>query len=146
MKTAMKAKDTNRLNVLRALLSETANLAKTSSPVKTDIQLLSLLRKRAAASKSAALEFQAANREDLKEKEDAQVAVLEEYAGGVQTMGEDEIKAVVTDVLGKLKAEGAKTDMGAVLKRLVGPGGELDGKPVERAEVARLVKQALASS
>ena len=49
LKTAMKAKDTPRLNVLRALLADVTNSAKTSNPIKTDMQLLSLLRKRAAA-------------------------------------------------------------------------------------------------
>ncbi|KAI9839286.1 MAG: hypothetical protein M1819_003281 [Sarea resinae] len=146
MKTAMRAKDTNRLNVLRGLLAETTNAAKTSTPFKTDVQLLALLRKRAAASKAAALEFQAAKRDDLKEKEDAQVAVLEEYAGGVETMGVEDIKKSVAEVMEKVKVEGARMDMGGVLKRLVGPGGSLEGKPVERAEVARIVKEAVASA
>ncbi|KZF25381.1 GatB/YqeY domain-containing protein [Xylona heveae TC161] len=144
LKDAMRAKDTTRLNVLRALLAEVTNAAKTSNPYKTDIQLLSLLRKRAAASKAAAQDFLEANRADLKEKEDAQIAILESYAGGIQTVGEEEIRAAVNQVIEKLKEEGARTDMGSVLKRLVGPGGELDGKPVEKAEVAKIVKGTLA--
>ncbi|KAI9821285.1 MAG: hypothetical protein M1827_004021 [Pycnora praestabilis] len=146
MKTAMKEKDTNRLNVLRALIAETANAAKTSSPIKTNIQLLSLLRKRAAASKAASQEFSAANRNDLSDKEDAQVAVLEEYAGGVETIGEDEIRRTVNKVMEGIKGEGAHVDMGGILKKVIGPGGVLDGKPVERAEVARIVKETLSET
>ncbi len=128
------------LNVLRALLAEYTNAAKTSSPIKTNIQLLSLLRKRIAASRSAAVEFSAANRSDLKDKEEAQITVLEEYAGGVETLGQEEITRVVGESIGKMRTEGHKVDTGTVLKHLLGPGGVLDGKPVEKGEVARVVK------
>ena len=129
-----------RLNVLRAVLAETTNASKTSSPVKTDVQLLSLLRRRAAASKAAAQEFSAANRDDLREKEDAQIAVIEEYASGIDTVGQEEIKEVVTRVIGKMRVDGHTINAGVVLKAIFAPGGQLDGKPVEKAEVARIVK------
>ncbi|MCJ1255471.1 hypothetical protein MMC24_003287 [Lignoscripta atroalba] len=143
MKAAMKAKDTNRLNVLKALLAETANASKTSSPIKSDIQLLSLMRKRAAASRSAAEEFSAANRDDLRDKEVAQVAVLEEYASCVDTVGEGEITRITAEVIGRMRTEGLDVNIGTVLKALVGPGGELDGKPVEKGEVAKIVRASL---
>ncbi|KAI9662819.1 MAG: hypothetical protein M1821_007865 [Bathelium mastoideum] len=146
LKTAMKAKDTNRLNVLRALIAEVTNAAKTSSPIKSDMQLVSLLRKRAAASKIAGEEFQSAGRADLREKEEAQTAVMEEYLGGIQTVGEDEISKVVGERVQRLKADGIKLDMGTILKSLLGPGGDFDGKPVERADVAKEVKAALAGN
>ncbi|KAI4126783.1 MAG: hypothetical protein LQ347_004833 [Umbilicaria vellea] len=140
LKVAMKVKDINRLDVLRALLAEITNASKTSSPIKTDLQLLSLLRKRAAASRTAAREFSAANRTDLKDKEDAQVAVLEGYAGEVDTIGEEETTRVVGEVIGKMRNDEKKVDLGSVLEALVGPGGEFDGKPVEKAEVAKIVR------
>lgn len=144
LKTAMKAKDTNRLNALRGLLAEVTNQAKTTNPIKTDMQLLSLLRKRTTAAKAAGEEFKAAGREDLLEKEEAQAAIFEEYAGGVETMPESDVKAAVTKVVDEAKAiaEG-KVNMGDVLKKILGPGGSLEGKPVDRSEVARIVKQAL---
>lgn len=128
------------MNVLRALIAEYTNAAKTSSPIKTNIQLLALLRKRIAASKSAAVEFSAANRSDLKDKEEAQITVLEEYAGGVETMDEADVTRIVGDLLGKMRTAAHRVDIGTVLKTLFGPGGALDGKPVERGEVARVVK------
>lgn len=128
------------MNVLKGILAEYINAAKTSSPIKTNIQLLALLRKRIAASKSAAVEFNAANRGDLKDKEEAQINVLEEYAGGVETIGEEEITRIVGESIGKMRTEGQKVDTSTVLKRLLGPGGALDGKPVEKGEVARVVK------
>lgn len=140
----MKAKDTNRLNVLRSLLAEVTNSAKTSSPIKSDMQLLALLRKRSAAAKTAGEEFKAAGRDDLVEKEEAQAAVIEEYAGTVETMSEDDIKTAVTKVVEEIKAVAqGKTNMGDVLKKVLGPGGSLEGKPVDRSSVARVVKQVL---
>jgi len=140
LKSAMKAKDTNRLNVLRSILAETTNAAKTSNPLRTDIQILALLRKQAATSRSAAQEFGAAKREDLQGKEMAQVAVLDEYAAGVETLGESEITAAIQDVIGKMRTDGKDVNLGAVIKELLGPEGALQGRPVENKEVARLVR------
>ncbi|OJJ42698.1 hypothetical protein ASPZODRAFT_125074 [Penicilliopsis zonata CBS 506.65] len=145
LKTAMRAKDTVRLTVLRALISETNNAAKTSSPIQTDLQLLSLIRKRTAASREAGEQFAAADRADLKEKEDAQVAVLEEYAGQVETMDVAEIEAIVAQQIAALKDTDKKVEVGAVLKALFAPGGALDGKPAERAVVARIAKEGVKS-
>ena len=129
-----------RLNVLRSVIAETTNLAKTSSPIKTDIQLLSLLRKRAAASKAAASEFSAASREDLSEKELAQVNVLEEYASGVETVGEEEMTGTIQAVIGEMRTAGQAVNPGTVLKALFADGGPFDGKPVEKSTVAKLAK------
>ncbi|TVY52847.1 Altered inheritance of mitochondria protein, partial [Lachnellula suecica] len=95
----MRAKDTARLSVLRSLLSSTLNASKTSSPINTDLQMLSLLRKSSAQGKTASEEFRKNGREDLAAKEEAQVGILEEYAGGVEVVGEGEIRGVVEGVV-----------------------------------------------
>lgn len=147
LKTAMKEKDTNRLNVLRGLLAEVTNSAKTATPVKTDMQILSMLRKRQASAKAASDEFKAAGRQDLVDREEGQVKVLEEYAGGVETMSVDDIRAAVVKTVDEAKAEqGGKVNMGEVLKKLLGPEGSLDGKPVEKKDVASIVKEVLSAS
>lgn len=144
LKTSMKAKDSNRLNVVRGILNEVTNAAKSSSPIKTDMQMLALLRKRAAAAKVASKEFDGAGRADLKDKEDAQISVLDEYAGGVETTSDDEIRNVVSQVVGDMRSSGGNVAMGDVLKRLLAPGGDFEGKPVEKAVVAKMVKEILA--
>ncbi|KAL2815830.1 hypothetical protein BDW59DRAFT_153655 [Aspergillus cavernicola] len=146
LKTAMRAKDTDRLNVLRALISETNNSLKTSSPIQTDLQLLALIRKRTAASKDSAQQFLDADRPDLKEKEDKAIAILEEYGSEVKTMPLDELKPIVSEEVAKLKEAGKKIEIGTVLKSLFAPGGALDGKPAERSEVARIAKEAVSSA
>ncbi|OBT61536.1 hypothetical protein VE03_08883 [Pseudogymnoascus sp. 23342-1-I1] len=144
LKTAMQDKDKNKLNVLRALLSQSLNASKTSSPIVTDMQMLALVRKNAAASKQAAAEFVEAGRQDLADKEAEQMRVMEEYIGEVKTVGEEEIRRVVGEVVEGLKAEGGKLQMGEVLKKVFSKE-VLGERNVERATVARIVKEALAA-
>jgi len=140
----MQAKDSNRLAVLRSLLTQTINASKTSSPVTTDLQMLALLRKNAAASRMAMDEFRSAGRSDLVDKEDRQLQVMEEYAGSVETVGEEEIRSAVAEVIDRMKADQAKLPMGEVLKRVFAPE-VLGYKPVERGEVVKIVKDILAA-
>jgi uncharacterized protein YqeY len=144
MKTAMQNKDTARLSVLKSLMSQTLNASKTSSPINTDLQMLALLRKTANASKVAKAEFEGAGRQDLADKEASQLLIMEEYAGDVQTVGEEEILAAVNKVIEQLKSEGADLKAGDVLRRVFAPD-ILGEKPVEKGEVAKLVKQILKS-
>ncbi|KAI7090650.1 hypothetical protein KC356_g1309 [Hortaea werneckii] len=145
LKTAMQQKDTPRLNVLRALLAEVTSSAKSPNPIKTDLQLLSVLRKRAAAAKAARAEFEKAGRQDLVDREDGQASIIDEYAGGVETMSVEDVKVAVEKTIAEAKeaAQGKAVQMGEVMKKILGPGGALEGKPVEKSEVARLVKDIL---
>ena len=145
MKLAMQNKDSNRLSVLRSLLSQTLNASKTSNPINTDMQMLALLRKSANAGRAAQDEFKGAGRLDLAEKEESQVRIIEEYAGGVEVVGQEEIRDTVSKMVEAMKAEGAKMGMGDVLKRVFSPE-VLGDKPVEKGDVAKIVKQILAES
>ncbi|KAK0637212.1 Yqey-like protein-domain-containing protein [Bombardia bombarda] len=145
LKTAMRAKDATRLAVLRSILAATLNASKTASPITTDIQLVALLRKTGRQCKEAAAEFQAAGRPELVEKEEAQLRVLEEYAAGsgVESVSEAQIQEAATAALASIAAENpdAKINMTEVMKRVLGPGGPLNGKDVEKNEVAKIVKE-----
>ncbi|KAL4803153.1 hypothetical protein BDV18DRAFT_43844 [Aspergillus unguis] len=146
LKTAMRAKDTDRLNVLRALISETNNSQKTSSPIQTDLQLLSLIRKRASACKDAAQQMQDANRPDLKEKEEKAQAIFEEYGSHVKTLDLDEIKEIVSAEAAKMKEAGTKVAIGPLIKAVWAPGGPLEGKPANSGDVAKVAKEVVAAA
>lgn len=146
LKDAMRSKDTSRLDALRGILAEVTNASKTSNIIKTDMQMLSLLRKRSAASRAASVEFKQAGREDLKEKEDEQVAMLEEYSGGVEMVSEEEVRRTVEQMRGIMQTEGVKVDKGNLIRRLVGPEGAFKDKPVDRAMVAKVVQEVLGGS
>jgi uncharacterized protein YqeY len=141
----MQNKDSSRLSVLRSLLTQTLNASKTSTPINTDMQMLALLRKTSNASKAASAEFKGAGRQDLAEKEDLQIKIMEEYAGSVETMGEEDIKAAIKGVVDSMKSEGGKMQLGDVLKKVFAPEA-LGGKPVDKGDVAKIVKEFLAAS
>ncbi|POR36200.1 Altered inheritance of mitochondria protein 41, mitochondrial [Tolypocladium paradoxum] len=142
LKSAMRAKDAPRLSVLRAIMSANLNASKTSTPIKTDVQLVALIRKIQKSAQDAAADAKAAGRDDLVDKESEQIRVLEEYlsGSGVQLLGEAELKALVQDAVDASKSAGtaAKSLMGDVMKRLA---GALEGKDVDRKQVSDLVKE-----
>lgn len=131
-----------RLNVLRAILSDATNASKGPSPIKTDLQVLALLRKRIAGSKAASEEFMQAKRDDLKLKQDEEIAVMDEYAGQVETVAEEDIAKAVEQAYETLKNM-AKVNAGMMLKELLRPGGMLNGKAVDGSQVARIVHEIL---
>ena len=128
---------------MRGLIAETTNAAKTSSPVTTDSHMLRLIQKRIKSSQEAILEFEAAKRVDLKDKEVAQISVLQDYINDSSVLGEEEVTKAIQDVLGMMRTEGKKTDKGSVMKALVAAGGALEHQLVDKKDVARLVEKML---
>ncbi|KAI9890287.1 MAG: hypothetical protein M1814_004322 [Vezdaea aestivalis] len=143
LKDAMKSKDTTRLNVLRALLADTTNAAKTPHPIKTNIQLLRLLRKRAEESKGAASEFGAAKRQDLQKKEEDKLTVLEGYAAGmgIETVSDSEVTQAIESAIDALNTDGQRVDAGKVMAKLFKTGGFLDGKEADQRSIMEAVKK-----
>lgn len=128
------------LDVLRGLISDVTNAAKTSKPVTTDAQMLQIIRKRVKSSEAAVEEFQYAKRDDLKDREVAQIAVLKTYIGNSGSFGEDDIARAIQDVIGKMRSEGKTVNQGIVMKSIVGPGGKLEDQSVDNQLVAQMVK------
>ena len=126
------------MNAVRGILAEITNFSKMNKPVTTDAQIVAMLRSRAKLSKSAAADFSAAKRDDLKEKEEAQIAVLQEYIESVKMVSEEEILNLAAETVKRLKLEGKGIYMGSVIKGLL---EALNGKPVEMASVSRIVRE-----
>lgn len=80
------------------------------------------------------------------EKEQAQVAILEEYAGQIKTLSVEEMEAIITETINTLKESGTKLSEGHIFKALFSKGGAFDGKPANRTEVAGLVRKVLSAS
>lgn len=95
------------------------------------------------SSAQARLDFIAARRDDLKESEEAQIAVLQEYLDSVVLPTDDAIEKAVAEVLRKLKQEGGQINMNTVIARLLKKGGPLSGSPVSMSTVTRIVKAGL---
>ena len=130
----MRSKDKVRLNFLRAVIAETNQAASSKQPITDDMRLLALLKKRKAACKAAAEDAVSAGRNDLREKQEQEIEILNHYASQVQTMSASEVREVVKQI-----APG--TGPGPAMKRLFEPGGPLDGKTVDRTMVAEIVRE-----
>lgn len=141
LKTAMRSKNQVQLLVLRSLLAEITNAQKTASPPNDDLAILHIINKTRKKSEESIMEARAAARNDLVEKEQAQLGVLDEYAKLVDTVDAAEVVQVVESVIDKLKSEGARTAIGDVIKAVT---KELEGRPVVRSLVAKAVSEALA--
>jgi uncharacterized protein YqeY len=98
-----------------------------------------MLRKRKASSEAAQKEATENKREDIAAKQQSEINVIDEYAGTVQMMTEEDVKNAITSLVEKMKSEVADTKAGQVLKEIFKPGGVLDGKPVERSQVVKIV-------
>ena len=107
--------------------------------------MLQIIRKRVKSSEAAVEEFQNEKRDDLKDREVAQIAVLEAYISDSDSMGDDDIKRAIQDVIYRMRSEDKTINQGSVMKSIVGPGGALKDQMVDKQVVANLVKGGLLS-
>lgn len=138
IKTAMRAKDSLRLEALRAIKSAVM-LEQTSSAAGTtltDEQEIKLVQKLVKQRKDSAQIFKDQNRPDLEEPEEAQAKIIAEFLPA--QLSEEEITKIVGDIIAQTGAEGMK-DMGKVMgmasKQMAGTA---DGKTI-----STIVKQLL---
>ena len=110
------------------------------------MQLLALLKKRKSSSLAAAQEAEKAGRADLKEKQEKELEILDQYAGSVKMMSSEELKDIVAQAVSSMKAaEEGGLKQGIVMKELLKPGGLLDGKQLDRKTLSEIVQQAIAA-
>jgi uncharacterized protein YqeY len=114
IKDAMRAKDQDTLRALRAiksliLLEETKGGA--SGELSSEDEL-KLLTKAAKQRRESADIYKAQNRADLLEKEEAELAVIEQFLP--KQLTEEEVKAKLQEIVAKLGASGP-SDMGKVM-------------------------------
>ncbi|KAK0650969.1 Altered inheritance of mitochondria protein 41 [Lasiodiplodia hormozganensis] len=146
MKTAMRAKDSARLTVVRSVLNDITNASKTDKPISDDMLLRSLLLKKINQSKDAAQQFRDAKREDLAEKEDSSANVMKDYVGEIEeaaggVVAADELQRAVKETIENW--QDGKPVVGKVLAKITGAGGVLDGRLVEKSDLVKAIKEAL---
>lgn len=111
IKTAMLAKDSKKLEVLRAI-KNVVIILKTSPEGISDDAIMKSIQKEVKKRKESADIFKQQNRADLAEVELYQASVMEEYLP--KQMGEDEIKAELVKIIAQVGASSA-ADMGKVM-------------------------------
>ncbi len=138
LKAAMRAKDSLKLEALRAIKSAVL-LAKTATAGDNDLteeEEIKLLQKLVKQRKDSAVIFKEQNRDDLATPEEAQAKVITQFLP--KQLSQQEIEQIVDEIVAKTGAQGMK-DMGKVMgmasKEMV---GKADGKTI-----STIVKQKL---
>ena len=130
LKAAMRAKDTIKLEALRAiksgiLMAQTERSAKDSLGEEAELKLLQRLVKQR---KDSAAIYMEQNREDLAQPELDQAAVIEQFLP--EQLSEDEIEEKIVDIIAQTGATGMK-DMGKVMGLASEAlAGKADGKTI----------------
>ncbi len=139
LKDSMRARDALAMNTLRALKSalKYAAIEKLGAEGELDdAAALAVVRKQIKQRKDSEESFLTNNRQELAEKEQAELRILEKFLPAAMT--EEEMKALVSGVLTETGAN-SKADMGKVMKLAQErAAGRADGKLISQ-EVARML-------
>ncbi len=138
MKTAMKEKDTQSLEALRAVKSALL-LAQTETGSKaalTEDEELKLLQKQVKQRKDSAAIYKEQNRPDLAEPELIQAKVIEQFLP--QQLSEEEVSKIVDAIIAETGAS-SMADMGKVMGLASAKlAGKADGKTISIVVKSRL--------
>jgi uncharacterized protein YqeY len=137
MKTAMRAKDVERLGTVRLLLAAIKQKEVDERVVVDDIAVVAIVDKLIKQRKDSIEAFQKAARTDLADKEAAEMKILLAYLPA--RMSAEEVSAAVKAIVAELGATGPG-DMGKVMGAVK---AQLAGK-ADMGQVSAAVKAALA--
>lgn len=138
---AMKAKDKVRLRTLRSLRAALANkeIEQREEGCETALseqEQLAVVRKQVKQRKDSIEQYEEAGREDLVEKEQEELAVLEDYLP--DRLSDDELAEHLEDIIDDVNAT-SMADMGAVMGRAMDElRGRVDGSRVQEMVQSRL--------
>lgn len=136
MKTAMRAKDQVSLSTIRLINAAIKQFEVDERTEADDAKVISILTKMVKQRKDSAKIYIEAGRQDLADKENAEIEILNRYLP--QMMSAEEIKTVVEAVIAETGASGMG-DMGKVMGVLK---TRLAGK-ADMGEVNKVLKAAL---
>ena len=143
MKTAMRAKDSERLGTIRLLLAAIKQKEVDERVVLDDVAVVAIVDKLIKQRKDSIEAFEKAERKDLADKEKAELLVLQIYLPA--RLSAEEVSAEVKTIVAGLATELGRTvgpaDMGKVMGAVK---AQLAGK-ADMGQVSAAVKAALAS-
>lgn len=138
LKTAMRRRDDLRRSVLRYLLSELHNQEIARQRPLTEEEVLALLSRQAQQRRDSIEAFQKGGRQDLVDKEQAELEVILEYLP--RQLSREEIREEARKAIEEVGARGPQ-DMGRVMGHLM---PRLRGR-AEGREVSAVVSELLRS-
>lgn len=140
LKQAMLARDTVKTSVLRMIVSAIgyAEIQKGGAGyVATDEDVMNVIQKEAKQHRDSIEQFKNAGRDELVEKEEVELKILEQYLPA--QMSEDDVRKLVVAAIEKSGASSA-ADMGKVMGVLM---PDVKGK-ADGGLVSRIVREELA--
>jgi uncharacterized protein YqeY len=130
IKEALKAGAQVRLSVLRLLLAAIKNEEINKNKELIQEEEIAIVARQVKQRKEAAEAYRKGNREDLAQKEEAEIEILNNYLP--QQLSDEKVREIVSEVIGELpetdKGNFGKV-MGAVMARVK---GQTDGNTVSR--------------
>ena len=135
LKSAMRAKDKVRLRTLRSLRAAITNKEidkrqEGEGGELEDQEQLALVRKQVKQRKDSIEQYEKAGRDDLVEKEQAEIDVLEDYLP--QPLTDEELEEKLSAIIDEVGAE-TMADMGPVMGRAMSElRGRADGSRVQQ--------------
>ncbi|MGJ8664225.1 MAG: GatB/YqeY domain-containing protein [Marinicella sp.] len=136
MKNAMKAKDKETVGTIRMLTAAIKQVEVDERRELSDSDVLSIVTKMIKQRKDAAEQFAQADRQDLQQKELAEIVIIEKYLP--EQMSTEEVTAVVQAIIAETGAAGMQ-DMGKVMGLTK---AKVAGK-ADMGQVSQIVKAAL---
>lgn len=115
MKTAMKAKDSERLGTIRMITSAIKQREVDERIQLDDVQVLSVVEKMIKMRKESIAQFQSGGREDLVAKEQKEIDLLQTYMP--QQLGDAEVDALIAQAIAESGATSIK-EMGKAMALL----------------------------
>jgi uncharacterized protein YqeY len=112
MKTAMRARETARLGAIRLLLAAIKQREVDERIELTDADVVNIIEKMLKQRRDSISQYKAANRQDLVDVEEFEVAVLQTYMP--QQLSEAEVAAAIAEAIAATGAAGPQ-DMGKVM-------------------------------
>jgi uncharacterized protein YqeY len=138
MKAAMKARDKERLATIRLIQAEFKRIEVDERIDIDDARALSILDKMVKQRRDSSTQYRDAGREELAVKEDAEIAVIQEFLP--EQLSTADIEALIDEALAGIDATGMAAMgplMGAIKPKLQGRA--------DMGEVSKLVKAKLTS-
>lgn len=136
LKAAMREKDALKLSVVRMLKSAVKYREIELMKPLDDAGVQGVIASEIKRRRDSVEQYKAGGRQDLADKEDAEIRILQAWLP--EQLSEDELRAKVDEAIRKVGAQGPK-DMGAVMKALLPEvQGRAEGKAVSDLVKARL--------
>lgn len=136
IKTAMKAKEMDKIKVLRNVQAAIKQVEIDEQIELDDKGILALLQKQIKQRNESLVIYQGNGREDLAQKEQFEIDIISEFLPA--QLSEDELTAIITATIGELGAAGMK-DMGRVMNAVK----DKTSGQADPAVISGLVKKAL---